>query len=83
MRIRVVGGGEAGDPSKPEDERLALFVAGDDAKAKSLVIRTIEKLGFTPLDTGGLADGGCRQQPGNPIYAADLTCKQAREALTQ
>jgi predicted dinucleotide-binding enzyme len=43
----------------------------------------IEKLGFTPLDTGGLADGGCRQQPGNPIYAADLTSKQAREALTQ
>jgi 8-hydroxy-5-deazaflavin:NADPH oxidoreductase len=57
--------------------------AGDDAKAKSLVIRMTEKLGFTPLDTGGLADGGRRQQAGNLIYAADLTAKQAREALTQ
>ena len=42
-----------------------------------------EKLGFTPLDTGGLADRGRRQQAGNLSYAADLTAKQAREALTQ
>jgi hypothetical protein len=73
--------GEAGDPSKPEDDRLALFVAGDDQQAKQVAIDLIEQLGFAAMDTGSLADGGRRQQPGSPIYNTNLTGAQARAAL--
>lgn len=73
--------GEAGDPSKPEDDRLALFVAGDDQQAKQVAIDLIEQLGFAAMDNGSLADGGRRQQPGSPIYNTNLTGAQARAAL--
>jgi predicted dinucleotide-binding enzyme len=70
-----------GDRTKSLDDRLALFVAGDDAEAKKLAISIIDELGFAPIDTGGLAAGGRRQQPGSPLYNAGLTGAQARAAL--
>jgi hypothetical protein len=70
-----------GDRTKSLDDRLALFVAGDDAEAKRLTISIIDELGFAPIDTGGLADGGRRQQPESPLYNAGLTGAQARAAL--
>ncbi|MGZ6643246.1 MAG: NADPH-dependent F420 reductase [Solirubrobacteraceae bacterium] len=73
--------GERGDPAAPIDERLALYVAGDDADAKAVVSGLIEDLGFAAVDAGGLADGGRRLQPGSPVYAADLTAAQAAEHL--
>lgn len=72
---------ERGDVTLRADDRLALFVAGDDVEAKRLVSALIEELGFAAVDTGGLADGGRRQQPGSPIYAADMTLTQARRVL--
>jgi hypothetical protein len=36
------------------DRPLDVFIAGDDAEAKSLVSTLIESLGLRPLDTGGL-----------------------------
>lgn len=74
---------QAGDPSKPNDERLALFVAADDEDAKRLVSDLIDQLGFAAIDTGGLADGGRRQQPGSPIYNVELTGAQARKTLNR
>ena len=74
---------EAGDTTAPPDERLALFVAGDDREAKRMVIDLIDALGFAAIDTGGLADGGRRQQPGSPIYNTRLTGAQARAALAR
>lgn len=62
-------------------ERLVLFVAGDDADAKAVVSRLIEGIGFTPVDTGSLREGGRMQQPGSPIYNKPLTATQARETL--
>lgn len=61
--------------------RLVLFVAGDDADAKAIVSRLIEQIGFMPVDTGSLAEGGRKQQPGSPIYNRPMTETQAREAL--
>jgi 8-hydroxy-5-deazaflavin:NADPH oxidoreductase len=71
------------DGGKPEqgDDRLALFVAGDDQDAKERVSRLIEEIGFSPIDTGTLAEGGRAQQPGSPIYAKDLTAHEGREAV--
>jgi predicted dinucleotide-binding enzyme len=79
MNYRLLDSG--GRPDAPAEERLAIFVAGDDAEAEDVVAGLIEELGFAPVDTGGLADGGRRQQPGTPVYGADLTAAQARDAL--
>lgn len=64
-------------PSRPLDERRAIFVAGDDLEAKGVVSRLIEKIGFAPVDTGTLREGGRKQQPGTPIYNRDITGKEA------
>jgi 8-hydroxy-5-deazaflavin:NADPH oxidoreductase len=69
------GGREPGD-------RLALFVAGDDEDAKAIVSRLIEELGFAPVDTGSLREGGRRQQPGSPLFNNPMTETEARAALT-
>jgi predicted dinucleotide-binding enzyme len=79
MNYRLLDSG--GRTDAPADERLAIFLAGDDAEAKAVVAGLIEELGFARVDTGGLADGGRRQQPGTPVYGADLTAAQARDAL--
>lgn len=62
----------------PPEERHAIFVAGDDAEAKATVVRLIEEIGFAPIDTGALRDGGRRQQPGTALYNKVLTGAEAR-----
>jgi predicted dinucleotide-binding enzyme len=73
---------QAGDITLPLDDRLTIFVAGDDAEAKLHVGSLIDELGFASLDTGSLAEGGRRQQPGSSIYGVDLDLAQARAALS-
>jgi predicted dinucleotide-binding enzyme len=63
-----------------EQGRIALPVAGDDAKAKQVVLKLIDELGFDGVDAGGLADSW-RQQSGTPVYGADLDAKTAKIAL--
>jgi predicted dinucleotide-binding enzyme len=63
-------------------DRLVLFVAGDDREAKAVVSRLIEDIGFTPVDTGSLLEGGRLQQPGSPIYNKPMTVEQARSILS-
>ena len=63
-------------------ERIALPVAGDDPNAKAVVSRLIDELGFDTVDAGGL-DDSWRQQPGTPVYAADLPLDAARRALSE
>jgi predicted dinucleotide-binding enzyme len=70
-----------GRPDAPRDERLAIFLAGDDEEAKETVGALIDELGFAPVDTGGLADGGRRQQPGAPVYGSEMTAPEAEAAL--
>ena len=63
-------------------ERIALPVAGDDPNAKAVVSRLIDELGFDAVDAGGL-DDSWRQQPGTPVYGADLPADKARLALAE
>ena len=70
-----------GQPEDPVEDRLALFVASDDAGAKAIVSRLIEEIGFAPVDTGSLHEGGLLQQPGSPIYNHPMTGREARAAL--
>jgi len=62
--------------------RLALPVAGDDPKAKQMVLRLIEQLGFDGVDAGGL-DDSWRQRPGTPVYDKKLDGTGVRHALAE
>ncbi|MHB1225281.1 MAG: NADPH-dependent F420 reductase, partial [Gemmatimonadaceae bacterium] len=68
-------GRPAGSPG-----RIALPVAGDDDAAKAVVMDLMDQLGFDPVDAGGL-DRSWRQQPGSPVYTADLDADGVRRAL--
>ena len=72
---------ENGKPAGSEG-RIALPVAGDDAKAKGTVMRLVDELGFDPVDAGGL-DESWRQQPGTPVYAQDFDAAGVRRALAR
>jgi len=74
---------ERGRPDLPVEERHAIFVAGDDAPAKQVVIAIIERIGFGAVDTGSLADGGRRQQPNTPLYNKVMTVSEGRAAAGQ
>ena len=65
---------------KGEPGRIALPVAGDDPGAKAKVMELIDQLGFDPVDAGGI-DESWRQQPGTPVYGADLDAEGVRAAL--
>jgi predicted dinucleotide-binding enzyme len=62
--------------------RVALSVAGDDARAKQLVIELVDAIGFDAIDGGSLSDSW-RQQPGTPAYCRDLPAKALEVALTE
>lgn len=72
---------ERGQP-KGTPGRIALPVAGDDKRAKAIVIRLVDELGFDPVDAGGL-DESWRQQPGTPVYAKDFDAAGVRRALSE
>ncbi len=62
--------------------RNALPVAGDDPKAKSLVMQLVEEIGFDAVDAGTI-DESWRQQPGSPVYGPDEDADGVRRALSQ
>ncbi len=62
--------------------RIALPVAGDDSKAKQVVIGLMDEIGFDGVDAGPL-DESWRQQPGTPVYATDYDAAGVRKALSQ
>jgi len=66
-----------GRPNAPLAERRAIFIAGDDPTAKRIVSDLIRQIGFGPVDTGTLREGGRTQQPGTPVYNRDLTQAEA------
>ena len=70
-------GRPSGDPN-----RISLPVAGDDVAAKTKVLALVEELGFAAVDAGGLHQSW-RQQPGTPVYGADLNADGVRHALTE
>ncbi|MGA9523875.1 MAG: NADPH-dependent F420 reductase [Myxococcaceae bacterium] len=75
--------GAEAHPDTPMNERLVLFVAGDDAEARRTVARLIEEIGFAPVETGSLAEGGRRQQPGSSIYNHPMRRPDAQSVLAR
>ena len=70
-------GKPAGSPG-----RIALPVAGDDPNTKRTVMELVDALGFDPIDAGTI-DKSWRQQPGTPVYAADLDAAGVTRALVE
>jgi 8-hydroxy-5-deazaflavin:NADPH oxidoreductase len=70
-----------GDVNMPDENRRAIFIAGDDPEAKKVVAKLISDIGFTAVDTGNLREGGKAQQPGTAIYNQDLTATEAQAML--
>lgn len=68
--------------AKGAPDRIALPVAGDDPRAKDVVIRLLDELGFDGVDAGGL-DDSWRQQPGSPVYGTDFDAAGVRRALSE
>jgi len=62
--------------------RIALPVAGDDSRAKAVVVKLVDELGFEGVDAGGL-DESWKQQPGTPVYIKDFDAEGVRRALSQ
>ena len=72
---------ERGKP-KGTAGRIALPIAGDDARAKEGVTRLLDELGFDAVDGGGL-DESWRQQPGTPVYGTDFDVAGVRRGLQE
>lgn len=72
---------ERGKP-KGTAGRIALPVAGDDARGKAIAMQLVDDAGFDPVDAGSLADSW-RQQPGTPAYCTELTRDELQKALAQ
>lgn len=70
-----------GRKALPVSQRYAIFVAGDDEEAKQVVMKLVEEIGFGPVDTGSLVDGGRRQEPGSPVYNKPMTAGEAEQHL--
>jgi predicted dinucleotide-binding enzyme len=70
-------------PTPPGTEgRRALPVAGDDERAKRVVLQLVDDLGFDAVDIGGL-DESWRYQPGTPAYGPDVDAAKLVELLNQ
>lgn len=67
--------------SRPADNRVAMFYAGEDAEAKRVVARLIADSGFEPIDVGGWAEVGIVEAPRRPgsVYGEEYRPAQARE----
>jgi 8-hydroxy-5-deazaflavin:NADPH oxidoreductase len=72
---------EMGKP-KGTPGRIALPIAGDDPRAKEVVTRLLDELGFDAVDGGGL-DDSWRQQPGTPVYGTDFDAAGVRRGLVE
>ena len=70
-----------GRVSTPSERRFVVFLAGDDGRAKERVSTLIEEIGFTPIDTGLLANGGPLQAPGSNIFNHPMLHAEARRVL--
>jgi predicted dinucleotide-binding enzyme len=71
------------DKGKPAGAsgRIAIPVAGDDAKGKAIAMQLVDATGFDTIDAGTLAESW-RQQPGTPAYCTELTADELATALS-
>jgi predicted dinucleotide-binding enzyme len=75
---------QASEAHRPDpDQRVVLFLAGDDAEAKEIVAGLIRDAGFEPADVGGLADAGVMEGPrrDRAVYGEEYRPAAARAVV--
>jgi 8-hydroxy-5-deazaflavin:NADPH oxidoreductase len=72
---------DRGRPKGAKD-RIALPVAGDDKRAKGIIIDLLDQLGFDGVDAGTL-DESWKQEPGTPVYGTDFDAAGVKRALSE
>src|SRR5258708_23593098 len=65
---------------KGEKDRIALAVSGEDTKAKEVVFKLVDELGFDPFDIGTISQSW-QQQPGSPIYCRDINLSALKKRV--
>lgn len=70
-------------PALAEPDDGAMFYCGDDPQAKTVVTSLITDIGGTPIDTGGLIEGGKLQGTGHRLagHGRLLSVSEARRLL--
>ena len=80
-RLRAAAVGDAGvyavadqlaGNGRADGGRRVLFLSGPDAEAKQTVSALITRLGFAPVDLGGVEQGRLVQFPGGPLAILNL-----------
>ena len=75
---------QASEAHRPDpDQRVVLFLAGDDADAKEIVSGLIRDTGFEPADVGGLADASVMEAPRREgaVYGEEYRPADARAVV--
>jgi len=65
---------------KGEKDRIALAVSGDNTKAKEIVFKLLNELGFDSFDIGTIAQSW-KQQPGSSIYCRDINLAELKKRV--
>jgi 8-hydroxy-5-deazaflavin:NADPH oxidoreductase len=61
----------ASDPHEAGGQRV-IFISGDDADAKAVVVALFQDAGFAAIDLGDLPTGGAMQQIHHPLAGVNL-----------
>ncbi|HKF79883.1 MAG TPA: NAD(P)-binding domain-containing protein [Thermoleophilaceae bacterium] len=79
----LTSGFQAEASQRSGDERVVLFLCGDDAEAKAIVAGLIEDAGFVPADVGGTADAGVMEAPRREgaVYGEEYREPEARAVV--
>lgn len=64
------------------ESELAIFLAGDDEKARAIVAQLVDDATFVPVDAGALVNGALFES-GAPLYGQLLDGKTARRQLNR
>ena len=65
---------------RPPEQRVAMFLAGEDAQAKQVVAGLVADVGFEPVDLGGWAQVAIMEAPRRPgsVYGEEYRPDAAR-----
>jgi predicted dinucleotide-binding enzyme len=65
---------------KGQKNRIAIAVSGDDIKAREVVFKLVDELGFDPFGIGDITRSW-QQQPGSPIYCRDIDLEELKRRV--
>jgi predicted dinucleotide-binding enzyme len=79
----LTSGFQAEAAARPEGERVAQWVCGDDDEAKQVVMGLIADAGYAPVDVGSNADAAVMEMPRRPgaVYGEEYRLPDAEKVV--